>query len=80
MDTFDFDPKIVADAFRFGQVDAGSELPLFKRVPGPPRFRQTKRQAEAESQARLKRKETPYAFARKVPNYPVASLSSANRD
>lgn len=79
MDTFDFDPRIVADAFTIGQVDAGSELPLFKRVPGPPRFRQTKRQREAENQARMKRKETPHAFARKVPNYPVASLSSAHR-
>jgi predicted acylesterase/phospholipase RssA/ABC-type phosphate/phosphonate transport system substrate-binding protein len=80
MDTFDFDPKIVGDAFRIGRADAGSELPLFKRVPGPPRFRQTKRQAQAEFQARLKRKEAPHAFARRVSKYPVASVTSVNRD
>jgi predicted acylesterase/phospholipase RssA/ABC-type phosphate/phosphonate transport system substrate-binding protein len=43
MDTFDFDPKITNDAFEIGQKDARSERPLFKRVPGPPRFRQTRR-------------------------------------
>lgn len=80
MDTFDFDPKIVGNAFRIGQADAGSELPLFKRVTGPPRFRQTKRQKHQESQARLKRKEVPHAFARKVSKYPVATLARANRD
>ena len=80
MDTFDFDPKIVGNAFTIGQADAASELPLFKRVAGPPRFRQTKRQTQAESQARLKRKEVPHAFARRVSKYPVASITGANRD
>jgi predicted acylesterase/phospholipase RssA/ABC-type phosphate/phosphonate transport system substrate-binding protein len=80
MDTFDFDPKIVGSAFAIGQADAGSEMPLFKRVPGPPRFRQTKRQSMVESQARSRgRKDAPHAFARKVSKYPVANISSANR-
>ena len=80
MDTFDFDPKIVGNAFLIGQADAGSELPLFKRVTGPPRFRKTKRQDHRESEARLKRKEVPHAFARKVSKYHMASLARANRD
>jgi predicted acylesterase/phospholipase RssA len=50
MDTFDFSPGILAEAFKQGKDDAGSQDPLFKRVPGPPLFRQTKR--ERESQAR----------------------------
>ncbi len=80
MDTFDFDPKIVRNAFLIGQADARSELPLFKRVAGPPRFRQTKRQKHEEYQARLKRKEAPHAFARKVSKYPLASIARANRN
>lgn len=47
MDTFDFDPDIVCDAFNFGQQDVKTDLPLFWRVPGPPRFRQTKQQMAA---------------------------------
>ncbi|HEX5876478.1 MAG TPA: patatin-like phospholipase family protein [Pyrinomonadaceae bacterium] len=80
MDTFDFDRKIVGNAFMIGQADAGSELPLFKRVTGPPRFRQTKRQNHAELQARLKRKEVPHALARKIPKYPLAPIARVNRD
>jgi predicted acylesterase/phospholipase RssA len=47
MDTFDFSPHILREAFRQGMDDAGSKDPLFKRVPGQPLFRQTKRRADA---------------------------------
>ena len=81
MDTFDFDPKIVGDAFKAGQTDAKSELPLFKRVAGPPRFRETRRRAAELEQARSKkRKEGPHAFARKIPKYPLAAFNRTNRD
>jgi hypothetical protein len=43
MDTFDFDPLIVGEAFKVGESDVKSERPLFRRVPGPPLFRQTRR-------------------------------------
>ena len=80
MDTFDFDPKIVGDAFTAGQTDAASELPLFKRVAGPPRFRQTRRQSESEA-ARLKqRREAPYAFAKRVSKYSLAAVNRTDRD
>jgi predicted acylesterase/phospholipase RssA/ABC-type phosphate/phosphonate transport system substrate-binding protein len=42
MDTFDFDRNITDGAFRIGQEDAKSLRPLFRRVPGPPLFRQTR--------------------------------------
>ena len=47
MDTFDFDPDIVSDAFNAGQEDVRTDMPLFWRVPGPPRFRHTKQQMAA---------------------------------
>ncbi|HKS26474.1 MAG TPA: patatin-like phospholipase family protein [Pyrinomonadaceae bacterium] len=43
MDTFDFTPSITLGAFEQGVKDAQDSLPLFKRVPGPPLFRQTKK-------------------------------------
>ena len=43
MDTFDFDPHLVREAFKAGETDVNSEMPLFKRVPGLPQFRHTKR-------------------------------------
>jgi predicted acylesterase/phospholipase RssA len=42
MDTFDFSPIIIKEAFDQGRDDAVSSAPLFKRVPGPPLFRGTK--------------------------------------
>jgi ABC-type phosphate/phosphonate transport system substrate-binding protein len=43
MDTFDFTPAITKMAFDIGREDAASLRPLFKRVPGPPLFRRTKK-------------------------------------
>lgn len=48
MDTFDFDPQIVRDAFIAGENDVKSDRPLFKRVPGPPLLRHTRRQVDAK--------------------------------
>jgi len=48
MDTFDFDPQIVKDAFTAGENDVKSDRPLFKRVPGPPLLRHTRRQADTQ--------------------------------
>lgn len=50
MDTFDFSESILKRAFAQGMKDAGSKDPLFKRVPGPPLFRLTRRQTEQPAQ------------------------------
>jgi predicted acylesterase/phospholipase RssA/ABC-type phosphate/phosphonate transport system substrate-binding protein len=49
MDTFDFSPHILKDAFAQGRADAGSNAPLFKRVPGPPLFRRTRQRPESQT-------------------------------
>jgi predicted acylesterase/phospholipase RssA/ABC-type phosphate/phosphonate transport system substrate-binding protein len=46
MDTFDFDPRIMSEAFKAGESDVLSDLPLFRRVPGPPLLRRTGRQTQ----------------------------------
>jgi predicted acylesterase/phospholipase RssA/ABC-type phosphate/phosphonate transport system substrate-binding protein len=43
MDTFDFDPDLLDKAFKAGEGDVSSDLPLFKRLPGPPLFRVTQK-------------------------------------
>ena len=48
MDTFDFDPQLLSEAFKAGENDVKSDRPLFKRVPGQPLFRQTRRQKETQ--------------------------------
>lgn len=40
MDTFDFSEAILRNAFDIGLRDGGSTRPLFRRVPGPPLFRE----------------------------------------
>ena len=42
MDTFDFDPQLLGEAFKTGETDVRSDLPVFKRVPGPPLLRHTR--------------------------------------
>jgi hypothetical protein len=39
MDTFDFSPPLVENAFKRGAQDVTDPKPLFMRVPGPPLFR-----------------------------------------
>jgi predicted acylesterase/phospholipase RssA/ABC-type phosphate/phosphonate transport system substrate-binding protein len=39
MDTFDFTPQLVKNAFDRGMNDVNDTKPLFMRVPGPPLFR-----------------------------------------
>lgn len=39
MDTFDFSPDLVKEAFEAGMGDVTSKTPLFIRIPGPPMFR-----------------------------------------
>jgi len=52
MDTFDFDPQIVKDAFTAGENDVKSDRPLFKRVPGPPLLRRTRRDNDMQLASR----------------------------
>ncbi|HUS11108.1 MAG TPA: patatin-like phospholipase family protein [Pyrinomonadaceae bacterium] len=52
MDTFDFDPQIVGDAFTAGENDVKSDRPLFKRVPGPPLLRHTRPQYNTQVASR----------------------------
>lgn len=48
MDTFDFDPKILDEAFTAGESDVLSDLPLFRRVPGQPLLRRTGRRNQTQ--------------------------------
>jgi predicted acylesterase/phospholipase RssA/ABC-type phosphate/phosphonate transport system substrate-binding protein len=52
MDTFDFDPQIVSEAFTAGVKDVQSDRPLFRRVPGPPLLRRTKPQENTQVASR----------------------------